>query len=267
MMREPVVAGRFYPADPAALLDEIETYLVPTETPLKAKAIIVPHAGYIYSGAIAGYAYGAVQLPSLFIILGPNHTGRGAPLSLYPGGEWQTPLGRAGIDDALNEKLLQECPGLKSDRLAHQQEHSLEVQIPFLQALVPAMRFSAICVGTSDYAELEALGLAMARVVCSCPEPVMIICSSDMNHFESAKTAETKDRSAIAMMEQLDGKGLYRVVIEKQISMCGCAPAVATLKACVELGAQQGHLLKYANSGDVNGDYGSVVGYAALAIV
>jgi hypothetical protein len=267
MIREPVVAGQFYPADPAALLREIQSYFPAPEPSLSAKALVVPHAGYMYSGPVAGAVYHAVRPAARVIVLGPNHTGRGLPLSLSPDGEWRTPLGVVAVDSDLNERLKKECPDLRQDRSAHAREHSLEVQLPFLQVLAPGFRFSGICVGTADYSALESLGHALARVVRSAKDPILMVCSSDMNHYESAEIASRKDRMAIEKMQQIDPPGLYRVVIDEDISMCGFAPAVSVLTACRDLGASAGHLIRYANSGDVSGDYESVVGYAGLAIV
>jgi AmmeMemoRadiSam system protein B len=266
MIREPAVAGQFYPADRASLRKEIDFYIKAADPPIEAKAIIAPHAGYIFSGSVAGLIYGAVRVPERVILLGPNHTGRGAPLSLYPAGEWRTPLGMAPIDAQLNDSLKAECSALVTDTAAHGREHSLEVQIPFLQSRVSGFRFAAICVGTADYSLLEALGRAMARVVQSSKDPILMVCSSDMNHFESAEITEAKDRLAIGKIEALDPQGLYRVVREKHISMCGFAPAVSVLTACIQLGATGARLVRYANSGDISGDYGSVVGYAGIAI-
>jgi len=267
MIREPVVAGQFYPADPAALLREIQSYLPPPEPPLPAKALIAPHAGYMYSGPVAGAVYRAVRPALRAIVLGPNHTGRGVPLSLSPDGEWRTPLGAVAVDNDLNERLQKECPDLQLDKSAHAYEHSLEVQLPFLQVVAPGIRFSGICVGTADYSALERLGHALARVIRSVDDPVLMVCSSDMTHYESAEVASHKDRMAIEKIEQVDARGLYRIVIDEDISMCGFAPAVSALTACRDLGASAGHLIRYANSGDVSGDYKRVVGYAGLAIV
>jgi MEMO1 family protein len=267
MIREPAVAGQFYPANPLALQRQIRSFLKSPESHLDAKAVVAPHAGYIYSGAVAGSVYSAVNPAQRIIILGPNHTGRGAALSLYPEGEWRTPLGEASIDNDLNARLQAECPRLSPDVSAHAREHSLEVQVPFLQLLAPGFRFSAICVGTADYTALEALGHALARVVRSSNEKVLIVCSSDMNHFEPAEAGRRKDLLALDQIVALDPHRLYQVVIENDISMCGFAPAVAVLTACGDLGASVAHLVQYANSGDVSGDYNSVVGYAGVAIV
>jgi hypothetical protein len=266
MIREPSVAGQFYPSNPAVLRRDIESYFAVPESPLEAKAVVSPHAGYIYSGGVAGAIFGAVRLPNRFIILGPNHTGKGGPLALAPAGEWRTPLGLVALDTDLNARLLEECPLLREDRTAHSREHSLEVQIPFLQARLSNFSFAAICVGTAKYHLLETLGHALARVIAASPERILMICSSDMNHYESAEIASIKDRLAIDRLLALDPRGLYDVVETNNITMCGFAPAVAVLTACRDLGAGTGTLVRYANSGAVSGDYDSVVGYAGLAI-
>jgi AmmeMemoRadiSam system protein B len=266
MIREPAVAGQFYPANPASLRKTIDSFQEKHEALLEAKAVVSPHAGYVYSGAVAGAVYSAVKLPKRMIVLGPNHTGRGIPLSLHPEGEWLTPLGTVAIDAEMNRRLLEECPDLREDRMAHLREHSLEVQIPFLQALAPEFKFSAICVGTADFASLDSLGHAMARAIQSIKESVLIVSSSDMTHYEPADVARKKDRLAIDQVIAVDPHELYRVVTEKDISMCGFAPTVASLTACRDLGARSGQLIRYSNSGDVTGDYSSVVGYAGMAV-
>jgi len=267
MIREPVVAGQFYPGNPSRLLRDVESYLGEPHPTLDALAIVSPHAGYVYSGGVAGAVFASVRLPKRFIVLGPNHTGMGASLALAPAGEWRTPLGLISIDEALNRRLLEECPLLHEDRAAHFREHSIEVQLPFLQARLHDFSLAAICVGTGDYQTLEKLGRAMARVVRSLSEPTLIVCSSDMNHYESADVASEKDHLAIDRMLVLDARGLHDVVREMQITMCGFAPAVAALTACRDLGASTAKLIRYANSGEVSGDFGSVVGYAGLAVI
>jgi len=266
MLREPIVAGQFYPSNPKRLREDLESYCKLSETLTEAKAIVAPHAGYVYSREVAGAVYGAIRIPKRAILLGPNHTGRGTPLSLYPAGEWRTPLGLVPIDDAINRSLLRECSELSEDRSAHLREHSLEVQLPFLQLRVPDIRFSAICIGTGAFAPLEALGHAVARTILSLKDSVLIVSSSDMTHYQPADFATSQDRFAIDRMLSVDPEGLYREVRDKGISMCGFAPTVAALTACRDLGATSGRLVRYATSGDVSGDFASVVGYAALLI-
>jgi AmmeMemoRadiSam system protein B len=210
MIREPAVAGQFYSGNAASLRRTIASFLEKGESLLEAKAVVSPHAGYVYSGAVAGAVYSAVKLPKRIIVLGPNHTGRGVALSLHPPGEWLTPLGTVAIDTEMNRRLLEECPGLREDRVAHVREHSLEVQIPFLQSLVPEFRFSAICVGTADYASLDSLGHAMACVVQSLGEPVLVVASSDMTHYEPADVAREKDQLAIDRVIAVDPRGIFQ---------------------------------------------------------
>jgi len=267
VIREPAVAGLFYSSDPRALRKTIAACLEAREPRLSAKAIIGPHAGYTYSGAVAGSVYSRVHLPQRYIILGPNHTGRGAPMSLHPAGGWRTPLGVVPVDPDLNESLIRRCPLVRQDRAAHLNEHSIEVHLPFLQALLDEFSFAAVCVGTSELAALESLGHALAAVVQAAPEPVLLIASSDMTHFEPAEAAADKDRKAIERIIAVDPAGLHQTVHDHDISMCGYAPAVSVLTACRDLGASEGRLISYANSGDVSGDYSRVVGYAGFAIL
>jgi AmmeMemoRadiSam system protein B len=266
-IRESVYAGQFYPGRPDELLKEVQSFLQSPASLLEAKGILVPHAGYVYSGAVAGKVFSSVKLPKRFILLGPNHTGLGAGLALSPPVGWRTPLGTVPVDLELNLKLLSACPQLKEDPSAHRNEHCLEVQIPFLQVLQPDSSFSAICVRTADFAALESLGHAIAQVVRTEAEPVLLIASSDMTHYEDADAAATQDRLAIDRMLELDPAGLYQVIFEKDITMCGFAPAVAVLVACTDLGASSGTLIQYTHSGVVSGDYHRVVAYAGIAIV
>ena len=266
MIRDPAVAGQFYAASPAALRRTVDSFLEKCEDRIDARSVVCPHAGYVYSGAVAGAVFSVVRLPTRLIILGPNHTGRGAALALHPAGEWLTPLGKVAVDAEMNQHLLDECPGLREDPAAHLREHSIEVQIPFLQALGHEFQFSAICVRTTDFGALDALGHAMARSIQALGQPVLIVASSDMTHYESVEAAREKDRLAINQVLAVDPRGLYRVVIERDISMCGFAPTVAALTASRDLGATSGRLVRYANSGDISGDYHSVVGYAGIVI-
>jgi MEMO1 family protein len=264
--RAAVVAGQFYPSDPDDLRRVIASFFKKTETALETMAVVVPHAGYVYSGPVAGGVFCSIRLPKRVILLGPNHTGRGAGLALSPSGSWRTPLGAVSIDAEMNRELLAECPGLQEDSSAHASEHSLEVQIPFIQALQPDFRFSAICVGTDDYAALEALGHGMARAIKSLKESVLLVASSDMTHYETAEHAARQDRFAIDQILKLDPQGLYQTVMDRDITMCGFAPTVAVIIACLDLGASEGRLIRYTNSGEASGDYRSVVGYAGLTI-
>lgn len=267
MIREAAVAGQFYSADTQSLRELIHSFQKDLTPRLKARGVIVPHAGYMYSGAITGEVYSTIELPKHFIILGPNHTGRGAAMSLHPAGGWRTPLGIAAINGELNQALLKECSLLKEEHTAHYREHSIEVHIPFLQVMLSEFDFAAISVGDYYYSHLHILGEAIARVVSYFPEPVLLISSTDMTHFESAEAALEKDRLAIDNMAGVDPKGLFETVRENDISMCGFAPTVSVLTACRDLGSIGGRLIRYANSGDVSGDFGHVVAYAGMVIL
>ncbi len=269
MIREPAVSGQFYPADPRVLRREVERYLereVSSPAAEPALALVVPHAGYIYSGRAAGVTYAAVDLPRLLIILCPNHTGEGAPVAVMPAGEWRTPLGSAAIDEPLARRLLKLCDPAEPDDRAHRREHALEVQLPFLQVKLPGFRFVPICVGTDRLSVLRELADGLFRSMEGWPEPVGIVVSTDMSHYIPAEAAREKDTMAIQKMVALDPEGLHQVVREEKISMCGFAPAVAGLMAARMAGARRGRLLVYTNSGETSGDYASVVGYAGLAI-
>ncbi len=266
MIREPSVAGTFYPGNAQSLTKAIDSYLVSVETPIRAMAVVSPHAGYVYSGAVAAAVFSSVVLPRRFIILGPNHTGRGIALALHPAGQWRTPLGTVQIDEEMNARLLAECGLLSEDRTAHVREHSLEVQIPFLQKLASDFLFSAICVAATDFGSLQQLGHALARVVRSVSEPPLIVVSSDMNHYESAEVNKRKDQLAIDQVLAVNPEGLYRAVLDNDIGMCGFAPAVAMLACCRDLGATKGELIRYSHSGEITGDYDEVVSYAGMVV-
>lgn len=268
-IRQPAVAGRFYPADPQRLRAEIETYVgAPADYTEKIPALgcVVPHAGYMYSGHVAGAVYRRLDLPQRFVILCPNHTGMGEPLAIMSAGAWQTPLGRVGIDEELAGELKQRMPLLSDDDEAHRSEHALEVQLPFLQVLAPNFRFVPIAVGAGNFEVLSALGIAIGNLLAQHNERVLVIASSDMNHYESDGVTRVKDRRAIDQLLALDPRGLYDVVREARISMCGYGPAVAMLTAARKLGATKAELIRYATSGDVSGDKDMVVGYAGIAV-
>lgn len=263
-VRQPAVAGRFYPSDPAVLRRDIASYLA-AGPKVRALGCVVPHAGYMYSGHVAGAVYARLEFPSRFIILCPNHTGMGQPLAIMSRGSWATPLGPAPVDTALAEQLKGALPHLEEDAQAHRAEHALEVQIPFLQTLVPEFSFAPICVGVGQLAVLQALGQAIAAVLAG-RNDVLVIASSDMNHYESDSITREKDRKAIERMLALDPAGLHATVRRERISMCGYGPAVAMLAAANLLGARQAALVKYATSADVSGDREMCVGYAGIVV-
>lgn len=266
MQRQPVVAGQFYPGSSQQLKLSLAS-LVPEKSVKKhVLGVISPHAGYVYSGAIAGQLFAQIEIPKTVLIIGPNHTGAGVPAALYPDGEWLTPLGTVAIDSRLNALLLQHVAYLQSDRIAHQHEHSLEVQLPFIQYLRPDISISAICLGHGDYPTLSEIGRGIAAAIREYGGEILIVASSDMTHYESADSARHKDQLALDRVLAFDAKGLLEVCRSRQITMCGVAPSTVMLEAVHELGAATAELVAYGNSGDVTGDNRQVVGYAAVTV-
>ncbi|MGA8617859.1 MAG: AmmeMemoRadiSam system protein B [Candidatus Sulfotelmatobacter sp.] len=267
-VRHPAVAGRFYPSDPEVLRGEVRTYLTqsPSQKHVRALGCIVPHAGYIYSGHVAGAVFAQMEIPQLCLVLCPNHTGIGRPLAIVSVGVWETPLGHVPIDDAFARALKQRCVLLQEDSTAHRNEHATEVELPFLQMLQPKVRFVPIALGTRQFEVLEQLGDAIADVIAAQNHDVLIVASSDMNHYESDAITRVKDQRAIKPILNLDAHALYDVVTQQHISMCGYGPAVAMLTATKKLGATSAELVKYATSGDISGDRDLVVGYAGLIV-
>jgi MEMO1 family protein len=269
MIRPPAVSGRFYPSDKKKLAVEIEQFTTAGQAEKKKVPVlgcIVPHAGYMYSGHVAGAVYGAIEIPDRCILLGPRHFPGGEAMAIISEGSWQTPFGDAQIDSDLAAQLKQSCPLLREDRVAHQREHSLEVQIPFLQRLAPNLSFVPVVLATHRYPDLEALGHAVAQVIAAQKDPVLLIASTDMNHYESDAITRAKDRKAIDRVLALDPRGLYDIVNSEDISMCGYAATVAMLVAMRDLGATHAELVRYATSGDITGDRDEVVGYAGLIV-
>ncbi len=267
MIRRAAWSDQFYPGQPAALRRDLEKYLAGTSEKIPSPiGCIAPHAGYMYSGAVAGAVYGRMELPRRFIILCPNHTGRGAPLATMSEGEWQTPLGDIPIDAGLAGQLKKLCRLLQEDAEAHRREHSLEVQLPFLQKLQPELQFVPIAIGTDSLEALEQLGHAVAEAIRDRRERVLVVASSDMNHYENDERTRLKDRRAIDRVLSLDPRGLYDTVHRERISMCGYGPTVAMLTAATDLGARQAELVRYATSAEASGDYSQVVGYAGMVV-
>jgi len=269
-LRHPAVAGRFYPSDPDDLRAEARGYLSQAsstnQTPVRALGCIAPHAGYVYSGHVAGAVFARVEVPRRCIVLCPNHTGMGRALAILSDGAWQTPLGDVPIDGELAGALKRRFPDLQEDSAAHRAEHAAEVELPFLLLRQPALRFVPIALGTGQFEILEQLGKALADVIAAQNDSILIVASSDMNHYESDTVTRVKDHRAIERILTLDARGLFDVVTEQSISMCGFGPAVAMLTAARQLGAKSAELVKYATSGDVSGDRERVVGYAGVVV-
>jgi AmmeMemoRadiSam system protein B len=267
MVRNPAVAGQFYPAMPEQLQTQVEQYLEKNQVRELVRAIVCPHAGLMYSGPVAGAVYSRVQIPDTLLLVGPNHTGLGPPLSIYAEGGWNMPNGTVSIDHRLATDLLARCPRAESDTEAHRSEHCLEVQLPFLQHLRPRAAIVPVIMMSTELDVCRDLGEAMAAAVLQAQRPILIIASTDMTHYEPDAVARRKDQWAIDEILALNPVGLHRVIREKRISMCGFAPTVAALFAALRLGAKQAKLVKYMTSGETSGDYDQVVGYAGLLIV
>lgn len=263
--RAAAVAGRFYPATAAAVRQQAAQLVVSEAPPEPALAIVAPHAGWIYSGGIAGMTWGAVQVPQRVILLCPNHTGRGVRRSLWSGGAWELPTGEVEVDEALRDALRERC-GLVLDRLAHEDEHAIEVQLPLAQARRPDLRIAAMCLAGLPLAECRAIGEGIAEVVAASPEPVLLVASTDMSHYLPADAAAELDTLALKRVLALDPTGLVETVDAHRISMCGVLPTAVTLFAALALGATRARLLRYGNSGERNGDYERVVGYAGVVV-
>lgn len=265
-IRHAAVAGQFYDSDPKLLNFRLSEYIKAAKRSHPAIAIIAPHAGYMYSGAVAGAAYAEVEVPETVVILGVNHTGIGARAAVMASGGWEMPLGMVPIADDLASILLSASQLLEDDASAHLYEHSLEVQVPFLQYRQPALRIVPICLGGLSYGTCEEIGAAVALSIGQYRKPVLLVASTDMTHYETQERANAQDRLAIDRVLALDPRGLYETVRGHGISMCGVIPTTITLVAAKALGAKRARLIRYATSGDVTGDYRQVVGYASFVV-
>jgi hypothetical protein len=266
MVRLPAVAGRFYPSDPGELSAQISEYVTPQNelTKRNVKSCLVPHAGLMFSGHVAGAVFSSLRIPKKVVILGVRHRPPGSPVAIVSSGSWRTPLGDADIDYELAEKLKAACPLLTEDAVAHSKEHSLEVEIPFLQVLVPGFRFVPIALGTVHFESLVTVGQALGGVLAAEKEEVLLVTSSDLNHYEDDAATRAKDHKAIEQLLSMNSRGLYDVCRREEISMCGLGPAVAMLTALQVLQASNGELIRYATSADRSGDPSAVVGYAGM---
>ena len=266
--RPPAVAGTFYEGTPERLRAQVDACFAANATPAQKERFIgavVPHAGLMYSGHVAAAFYGLAELPKRFVILCPNHTGAGHFAAINREGAWRTPFGEAAIDARLADALMAKTNLLAEDASAHAREHSLEVQLPFLQQLVPDFTFVPICLGAHRYDYAEEIGRAIAEVLKD-ERDVAILASSDLNHYEDQQSTLRKDQLAIDQVLALNPRELWRVVDEYDVSMCGFIPTTTMLVAANELGASSARLIKHATSGDINGDYSHVVGYASILV-
>lgn len=268
MVRKPAVAGQFYPSDKTSLSDNIKGFIDTNAKKIDAKGAILPHAGYVYSGLVAGQTASRLSVKDTYIILGPNHTGYGKPFSIMTEGSWNTPLGDVAIDSELAKGILKESQLLEEDSLAHMYEHSIEVEIPFLQYFKKDIKIVPVVVFPDDIKQYKKVAEAIATAIENSgrKDKIMIIASSDMTHYEPKESAEKKDKQAIDAILELDEDKLFDRVKKLNISMCGYAPAIIMLAAAKLLGAKKAELIKYQTSGDASGDYSAVVGYAGVII-
>ncbi len=266
MRRKPAVAGQFYHATAAKLNHQVRQYITTNRSKEHAIGILSPHAGFVYSGAVAGEVYSRIVMPRTFLLIGPNHTGLGAKVALMPQGEWEIPTAVMQIDERLARRILAHTPLVSEDSQAHIFEHSLEVQLPFIAFLSRDAKILPMTIMSASLEECRLLGEGIARSIKETGDSVVIVASSDMSHYVTHDVAKKKDRIAIDKVLSLDPEALFDVVRKERISMCGYLPAVIMLLAAKSLGAVSAKLVRYATSGEVSGDYDHVVGYAGIIV-
>jgi AmmeMemoRadiSam system protein B len=272
-VRAPAVAGRFYPASAAELDAQVAGLLGAAggQAPRRACAVMAPHAGYVYSGGVAAKVFAAIEVPARVILLGPNHTGRGARVSAMTGGTWQMPGAHVAVDEELAGAILDASSVAEADETAHQLEHALEVELPFLRARQPGLRIVPVVLGRLSAREAVEFGEALHRAVtrvraAHAGADVLVVASSDMSHYLPDEIARRVDRTALAPLLAFDPEGLHRTVVEHDISMCGFVPATAMLAYARRAGAEQPELVAYATSAEAFGDKSRVVGYAGVVL-
>jgi MEMO1 family protein len=266
MKRMPAVAGQFYGGHPGQLAEEVAHFTYRSTMRNKIIGAISPHAGLMYSGRVAGALYSAIAMPETFIILGPNHSGAGSKMAVMSAGQWLIPTALFNIDNELAASMLEKMPLLTDDPQAHASEHSIEVQLPFLAHAADQIKIVPVTIGHVSLEDCAAAGKGLAAAIKKTGRNAVIIASSDMSHYVNDAEAREKDGLAIGRILSLDPEGLYTTVIGEGISMCGVVPAVIMLYAALELGAEDAQLVQYATSGDINGDFERVVGYASIMV-
>ena len=266
MERRPAVAGQFYPGTSQSLKDEVTRYLKAEGKPVKALAAVAPHAGYIYSGGVAGRVFASVEVPKRCVVLCPNHTGMGTNAAVWVRGSWEIPTGKVPVDTDLAERILKLSDDLKDDPTAHMAEHSLEVELPFMLERQPELSIVPIAISRVNLESVRRIGKAIADAIRESKEDVLIVASTDMNHYESDAATKKKDELAIEKVLALDPEGLVTTCASERISLCGVLPTAIAIVASKELGAKEATRVAHATSGDVSGDRDAVVGYAGFII-
>ncbi len=266
MKRRPVVAGQFYYGTNSRLIDQVGQYIDKNTAKEDAIGIVAPHAGFVYSGPVAGAVYSSIKFPKTFLMLGPNHTGLGASISLMDDSDWEIPICTFAVDKKIAGKIALNVPKVERDSQAHVFEHSLEVQLPFIAYFSRDVKIVPIALLSVSLDDCLELAKGIAKAVKSVDYPVTIVASSDMSHYQPDEVARQKDKKAIERILAIDPEGLYEIVRKERISMCGYLPVTVMLAAAKLLGAGSARLVKYSTSGDVSGDYDSVVGYAGIVV-
>ncbi len=266
LYRTPAVAGQFYPADYDGLTEEIEKHITEGSPKNRVIGIVSPHAGFMYSGDAAGAVYSRIEIPETVVLIGPNHTGVGPPVSVMTQGTWTLPFGDLAIDTELAVAISEESPKVHADSSAHRYEHSLETQLPFLQYFRKEFKIVPICLKRISFKDCEEVSRAILAGIQDVARPVLIVASSDMTHYESQASALQKDKQAIHQIENRDAEGLFKTVEKNYITMCGVIPVTVMLLCANAMGASRSELIKYMTSGDVTGDFEQVVGYAGMIV-
>ena len=266
MIREYVVAGQFYPSNPENLKEDIERLKPKENSKVSAKGIIIPHAGYMYSGKVAVSTINKVKPKKKVIILGPNHTGIGETFSVFSEGEWKMPFGNIKIDASLARNIIGDASVIKEDYSAHLHEHSIEVELPILQYFFGDFEFVPVVCGISGINQYQEVANRIYKAIINMQDDILIVASSDMTHYEDDSSARKKDSLAIESILKLDEKELIKRVEEYNISMCGIAPVSILLHCCKLLKASKAEVVLYQTSGDASGDYSSVVGYLGAIV-
>lgn len=266
MKRNAAVAGTFYPANPSTLEKLIKEFSAPSEKKIKAFGVVSPHAGYIYSGSVAGKVYARIEIPDTVIVLGPNHTGYGSKAGIISEGSFYLPGFNMAINQQVAQLIKKNSNIIEEDIESHTYEHSLEVQLPFIHYHNPSAQLVPICIMGRGYDFVNSIGNSIAKAIKEYGKDVLIVASSDMTHYESDTITRKKDNLAIQMVLNLDPLGLIKITNEKNITMCGVIPTAIMLTASKQLGAKKAELVDYKTSGEVTNDYDEVVGYAGLIV-
>ena len=271
MIRRPTVAGRFYSSDARSLIEEVKLHIPQSsESKLaekfRAVGIVSPHAGFMYSGDVAGAVYSRIEIPDTIILMGPNHTGLGERVSVMTEGTWNMPQGDIKVDNQLADAICRISLTAQKDHQAHQKEHALETQLPFLQFYRDEFKIVPICMMRLRLDECEEISRAIVKAVEQAGRSILIVASSDMTHYETHENATKKDKGAINQILNLDARGLFNEVRDKNISMCGVNPAVIMMMCARKIGAKEAFLAKYMTSGEISGDMDHVVGYAGIIV-